>query len=325
MLGHEWAVRLLQGQFANGRVRHAYLVTGPEAVGRRTLALRLAQALNCPEATKPGRPCRQCHTCQRIERMGHPDLSIVQAEEAGGSLKVDQVRALQHGLSLAPYEAPYRVALLLRFGEATASAANALLKTLEEPPARVVLVLTAQDAENLLPTIVSRCEIIPLRPVPLEQVSRGLHERWDVPIDEATLLAHISAGRPGYALRLHQNPEELDRRKAWLDDHQRLLGASRVERFHYAEKLAKDKADLQAVLLLWLSLWRDIMLRAHGSSAPLINVDCEQEVDHLVGAVDQATTRQIVAQLERTRERLSRYTNTRLTVEVLMLNLPRVA
>ncbi|MEA3350184.1 MAG: DNA polymerase III subunit [Chloroflexota bacterium] len=322
ILGHEWAVDLLRGQLSNGRSRHAYLITGPRGVGRRTLALRMAQALNCPQPTELGIPCRQCRTCEHIERMQHPDLSVVQSEEIGKSLKVEQVRELQLGLSLAPYEATYRVALLLRFEEATLSAANALLKTLEEPPPQVVLLVTAQDAESLLPTIVSRCEIIRLRPLPIDQLSQGLETYWGIPAERAKLLAHISGGRPGQALRLHQDDDAMEQRQTWLDDHQRLLSASRVERFHYAEELAKNKSDLQSALRTWLSLWRDVMLRVNGASAPLVNLDREDEIDAMVATLSPAAAREMVSHLERTRARLNRNTNTRLTAEVLMLNLP---
>src|SRR5574342_647685 len=134
LLGHEWAARLLTEHIAGGRLRHAYLFTGPRGVGRRTLALRLAQAVNCLQPPAPGVPCGACSACVRMERMQHPDLAVIQAETEGGVLKVEGVRDLQHSLSLAPYEARYRIALLLRFEEANPSAANALLKTLEEPP-----------------------------------------------------------------------------------------------------------------------------------------------------------------------------------------------
>jgi DNA polymerase-3 subunit delta' len=188
----------------------------------------------------------------------------------------------------------------------------------------VVLLLTARDADSLLPTIVSRCEVIRLRPLAIEQVSQGLQSKWNVPGDEASLLAHIAAGRPGYALQLHRDHDQLEDRQAWLDEHQRLLHATRVKRFLAAEALAKDRAKLQAILLIWLSYWRDIMLRAHGSSAPLVNIDREDEINQLAKTLGPAATEKMVADLERTRERLNRYTNTRLTLEVLMLNLPQV-
>lgn len=322
MLGHQWAVDLLQGHVARSEVRHAYLFTGPQGVGRRTLAVRLAQALNCQQPPASGMPCLQCRTCQQIARMEHPDLAIVAADQVGGTLKVDQVRELQHSLSLAPYAARYRVAILLRFEEAHTSAANALLKTLEEPPQQVVLILTAESAEALLPTIVSRCEVLRLRPLSLQDVSQGLQDRWGIAAEESHLLAHISGGRPGYALRLHQTPELLQQRSAWLDDLARLLTSSRVERFAYVESLYKDRGVLSAVLQVWASLWRDVMIQASGAAAPIANLDRSEEVGFLVERFGLDGARQTLAALDHTRDLLGRNANTRLAGEVLMLDLP---
>jgi DNA polymerase-3 subunit delta' len=321
-LGHEWAVDLLKQHVVQGRLRHAYLFTGPEGVGRRTLALRLAQAINCLEPSAPGEPCLRCRACRQIEAMQHPDLAVVQAETRGGTLKVDQIRELHRGLSLAPYEAHYRVALLLHFEEAHPSAANALLKTLEEPPPQVVLLITAESAERLLPTIVSRCETLRLRPLPLEQVSQGLQDRWGLPADQARLLAHISGGRPGYALRLYREPELLSQRNASLEDLFRLLGSNRAERFTYAETLAKDKDALREVVQVWISLWRDVLLRASGSRTPLANLDRQPEVDQLAGRFDIQVANRILSVLDRTLDLLDENVNTRLVSEVLMLDLP---
>jgi DNA polymerase-3 subunit delta' len=322
ILGHQWAVELLQGHVARSEVRHAYLFTGSQGVGRRTLAVRLAQALNCPQPPAPGVPCLKCRTCQQIARMEHPDLAIVAAEQVGGTLKVDQVRELQHSLSLAPYEARYRVALLLRFEEAHVSAANALLKTLEEPPQQVVLILTAESAETLLPTIVSRCEVLRLRPLSLQEVSQGLQDRWGIALEESRLLAHIAGGRPGYALRLHQNPELLEQRKAWLDDHARMLGSSRVERFAYAEALSKDRNVLSAALQVWTSLWQDVMIQASGATAPIANLDRSEEIGDLAERFGLDGARQRLASLNRTLDLLGHNANARLASEVFMLDLP---
>ena len=217
LIGHEWAVQLLREHVASGQVRPAYLFTGPRGVGRRTLALRLAQAINCEQPSAPGEPCRACRACTHLEAMQHPDLHIVQAEREGGFLKVDQIRELQRGLSLHPYEAKKRIALLLRFEEARRDeAANILLKTLEEPPALVTLLLTAESPERLLPTIVSRCEVLRLRPAPLPAVAGALESQWGLEPERARLLAHISAGRPGYALRLSQDAALLEQRSTQL-------------------------------------------------------------------------------------------------------------
>ena len=324
ILGHEWAVQLLRGHINRQEPRHAYLITGPQGVGRRTLALRFAQALNCTEPPSPGEFCGRCRNCQWIDRMEHPDLSIVQAEQIGATLKVDQVRDLQHTLSLTPYEARYRVALLLRFEEANPSAANALLKTLEEPPPKVILLVTAESGERLLPTIVSRCEVLRLRSLPVKTIAQGLESRWGLPPDEASLLAHLSGGRPGQAIRLHQDASLLNQRLAWLNDQNELLAGNRATRFAYAENLAKDKDALRGALEVWLSFWRDVMLLASGSSASITNFDRGEEIERTAANFGLSEASHIVSVIEHTVELLERNVNPRLAAEVLLLSLPRL-
>jgi len=322
MIGHEWAVDLLAEHVAQGRERHAYLFTGPQGVGRQTLAIRLAQALNCLQPPAPGQPCRKCSACKRIERLQHPDLVVVQAEGEGGTLKVEQVRDLQHSLSLAPYEARYRVALLLRFEEAHPSAANALLKTLEEPPAQVVLMLTARSVESLLPTIVSRCEVLRLRPLSVDNVAQGLHDLFGLPSEEAEKLAHISDGRPGYAVRLHQHPELLEQRQAWLDELVQLLSANRRERFTFARAVVEEKERLRELLQVWLTFWRDVLLCAGGISGPFTNPVYSSQIELLAAdqGLDQA--QMIVSSVEHTLELIDLNINSRLAFEVLLMDFP---
>lgn len=323
LLGHEWAVDMLKQHLARGTARHAYLFAGPPGLGRRTLALRFAQALNCPQPLAPAEPCGTCRDCRQIEAGQHPDLSIVQAESEGGILKVEWVREVRKALALKPYQAKYRAALFLRFQEANDSASNALLKTLEEAPAHAVLILTAGAPEQLLPTIVSRCEVLRLRPLKIEDVQKEL-ERRGIESSEARLIAHVSGGRPGYALRLAEDKAALESRRARLDDLHRLLSASRVEKFGYAEKLARDKESMRQALLVWLSYWRDVLLRASGTSAPIANIDREQEITALSSQLQLPGARKLVQAMELSLERLERNVNPRLLAEVALLDLPHV-
>ena len=125
LVGHDWAVDMLKKHVINGP-RHAYLFTGPPGLGRRTLALSFAQALNCTTPLDAGVPCGKCRDCKQTEAMQHADLTVVQAESEGGIIKVDQIREARRTLTLKPYMSRYRVALFLRFQEANDNAANAL-------------------------------------------------------------------------------------------------------------------------------------------------------------------------------------------------------
>ena len=322
-VGNAWAVEMLKKHVVNGTTRHAYLFAGPPGLGRRTLALRFAQALNCPTPLEAGVPCGQCRDCRQIAAVQHADLTVVQAEAEGGTLKVDQIREARRALNLKPYQARYRVALFLRFQEANDNAANALLKTLEEAPSYAVLILTADNPEQLLPTIVSRCEVIRLRPLKMEEVIQALESRG-IENGQAKLIAHISGGRFGYALRLLENEALLERREERLNDLQSLISATRLEKFAYAEKLARDREAMRQAILFWLSYWRDVMLRAARAETPLVNVDRNLEIEDLAGRLDLSVARGVVSGLEDVLEKMERNVNSRLLAEVLLLDLPHL-
>ncbi len=329
ILGHEWAVDMLRQHAAHDEIRHAYLFCGPPGLGRRTLALRLAQALNCTNPPAPGVPCGLCRDCKQIEAMQHPDMNIIEPTDKdlnpdpNGEIRIQQIRDFQKTFNLKPYQSKYRVTLFLRFQEANDNAANALLKTLEEAPAHAILLLTADSPEQLLPTIISRCEILRLRPLPIEAVVADLIQRG-VNEERARLLAHISGGRPGYARRLVEDISLLEKRDERLNDLQALLPASRVEKFSYADKLSKDKDSMRQAIIIWLSYWRDVMLRVAGAESPLTNVDRNMEIEFLAGRLNLSTARRVVSDLENALEKMDRNVNSKLLAEVLLMDWPHL-
>ena len=325
IIGHKWAVNMLKEHVVHNKLRHAYLLTGAQGVGRRTLAIALAQTINCLEPPSPGEPCFQCRSCRQLQELTHPDLSIVQAEDIGGVLKVDQIRELQHSLALTPYEGRYRIAILLRFEEAHNSASNALLKTLEEPNPQVVILLTASSPEVLLPTIVSRCELLRLRPPPIPLLEADLANQFNVPAKIAKDLAHISNGRPGIAIDMLNSPENLQSRKDDLDDLIRMLSSNRLERFAYAESLAGEKVTVRKLLTNWVSFWRDVLLSATQTDTPLTNIDYTKHIKQVSDELTDTIAYQYIAQTEQTLDLISRNVNLRLALEVLLLDLPHIS
>lgn len=325
LIGHEWAVQLLRGHILNDSLRHAYLITGPEGIGKATLAIRFLQALSCPDRNAAGNPCLDCPTCKRISRLEHPDLFPIRVAEDSNQIKVDQIRELIHSISLSPYESDRRFGLLFDFEHANPSAQNSLLKTLEEPPGSVILILTAITADALLETITSRCEEIKLNTVPLDVTSQGLEKLHSIPADRARFLAQISGGKPEIAVAMHTNPEILNRRTRLLDEHMEILAANSVQRFAYADQLSKDPLKIQQMLSVWISIWQDILHQTGQANTPLQNIDREEDVRMVLQGIDLADAKNTIARFQRAYQLLDQNANKRLTLEDLMLGLPTIS
>jgi len=321
--GHDWAVAHLQESIANGRMRHAYLFAGAESVGKETLARALAQALCCQHPEH--QPCGECSACKRITSGNHPDVLYTQRESDTSALKIEELRLMMQRLALKPFEARYRIAIFRDFDTAQPRAQDALLKTLEEPAPHAILILLAKSLEPILPTITSRAQVLHLRPAPTATIYDTLTRLYNVSSDDATLLAHLSAGRMGWAVGALSDPDLLVKRGSAFDLLDQLLAGSRVEQFKLSDDLAKDKAGLLTLLELWLSFWRDVTLLVEGSGLDPTNVD---RMDALKRLARTVTPEEAAAALTATRDTINTLTsttaNTRLALDVMLLDYPKV-
>lgn len=316
IVGHDWAVRRLKHAIASGQLAQSHLFVGPPAVGKATLAQATARALLGHDDRTRG----------LADQRRHPDLIWIEPQSEGEPIKVEQIRDLLHALTLMPVESRHRVAVVDDAHLITDSGKNAILKTLEEPNPRVVIILVAPSVDTVLPTITSRCQVLSLRPAPIRAVEEALLARGVSP-DRATLIARLSRGRVGWALCAAQDEALLQTREQRLQDLRALLGATRTQRFAFAEGLARaEKSHIAEVLDDWLLVWRDVTRMASGCArdAALINADHREWIARLAGAISVAQGAELMRAIGETQQHLRRNVNPRLALDVLLMKLPRL-
>jgi len=338
--GHDAAVELLKSSLAQDRVSHAYLISGPERIGKATLARELAMALNCttwqgePQTSlfgdvsepsgEPG-PCYDCGACRKAMAAAHPDLLVFEEWTTERGAMTDQVRAIQYGSGLLPFEGRRKVYVLLNAQDMTVAAQNTLLKTLEEPAPTVCLILTAVTPRALLPTVVSRCQHIQLRAPSTETIAQALIDLKEIEPARAHELAALAQGRIGWALEAADDESLLDSRRDGLEALAQALRGGTVQRFRLAEMLAAAGAEeIDDVLELWLSWLRDVLLIVEGCGDRIANRDQGEALEAAAAKLDAHQVRGAIRAVQTARWQVAGAINTRMALEVLLLRLPRL-
>lgn len=327
--GHDWAVHYLRQSMFNDRIRQAYLITGTQSIGKLRFAQAFAQTLNCSHEDITQRPCGECRSCKLLESGNHPDMVYSEIDENSrvlkGALKIDQLRSIMQRIALKPYHGRYRIAIIQDIQRALDTSQDAILKTLEEPPRHAIIILTAPSLDGIMQTIISRCQLIHLRPVPADSLQSILMNHYNADEETAQLLARFSGGRIEWAIDALNNPDiftERDENLKLLED---LLGMSRAERFSAAQKLSNDsKENLTKLLELWLSYWRDVLLMSERTTVKLCNTDHEAQIQRLLYDI---TTEQALSAVKSTQNLLNilhTNANLRLAFEVLLLDYPQI-
>jgi DNA polymerase III subunit delta' len=323
VIGQDKILSLLDYSLKSDAVAHAYLLVGPRHVGKGTLAINLAQALNCDG---PELPCGQCRSCQRILEGKHADVTPI-GLDSKTEIGIDDIRGLQRLANLPPYEGKCKVFIIDDAEYLSTEAANSLLKILEEPPPRVVWLLLAAEEEHLLPTIISRCQRLELKPVPSEQVQEVLINSYKVDADKAKLLAQLCHGRLGWAVSTLANGDILEQRSRRIDKLVSVWTANLEQRFAYAQELAsqfsQNRKDGAEIIEMWLDWWRDLMLIKGGCREAIINVDYETTLEEQARGLSLSEIEGFLTNLGLLQENISKNVNPRLAWEWLMLNLPR--
>jgi DNA polymerase III subunit delta' len=325
-VGNRQARALLERAALSDAVHHAYLLAGPEGVGKTTLAWAFAQLLEC-ERRPPdhAEPCGECRSCRALAQRRHPDVQLIEPQEGKRWLDVDSVREVSRAANLAPAEGRWRVFILPVAERMTPQAANALLKTLEEPPDRVVLLLTTTEPEALLPTILSRCQLVQLQPLAPDEIAEALRVRWAVSDADARELAALANGRLGWAVNAAEYHDVRQLRVERLAQLAALTTAPRDIRLRQAGALGGDVESARQTLELWITWWRDVVLAACGATNLASTGELRRQAEHQGSALGEERARAFLQALVAAQANLEANANPRLTLEVLMLDLPTLS
>jgi DNA polymerase III subunit delta' len=317
IIGQESAVHILQDQLKSGRINHAYLFLGREGVGKETLAYQFARAINCQE--KEFDSCEECLACRKINHGNHPDVSFLTIEE-GQTIKIEQIRGLQHELAFKPYESTRKIYIIDRAERMTPEAANSLLKTLEEPPEYVIIILLAEEISKLLPTIISRCQQIHLSTLSRQAIQKKLTE-IGMEREKADLIARLADGSLGRAIRLAHDDEFLQVRASILKLLSELSRINTVELFKQSDLLIELINNNFPVFNLILSWYRDIIIYNQGSKEQLINYDYLTGIDlqQEIYSIEELTA--IITLINQTKNDIDLNVRKDLALQVMLLRI----
>ncbi len=360
VIGQERVKRMLTGAIVSERVSHAYLFFGPDGCGKKAMAISLAAALVCPESA-PGNSCPGCETCGRAFRLEHPDIHYLlpapkdfREDEYGERLRqlgqnpyaivdfdrrpasgksasaarviysVDRIHQdIHRSLSFAAAQGGYKVVILNDADRLNSQAANALLKILEEPRPKTILILLSSSPDLLLPTIRSRCQAVRFDRLTDAEITSTLVQKNSVSPGAAATFARMADGSYSRALELVSNPDLVELRDSVIRFMRTAYQCRSTEVVQFAEDLQRSSREhtqfFYQLLLLWL---RDIlMLKLMGPGAAIVNVDQSEAIAKFAGNLPRARVDQMIELVEETGRLVDRNVNPRLSTIVLATKL----
>jgi len=285
LIGYQRIWNTLTGSTGKNKLAHAYLFCGSSGAGKMSLAKEFVKWLFCEKIKSQkslnNQPCGVCRSCQEIEKNNHPDLLVISAnqEEKSSEIGISRIRDLQRRLLFYPYKSSFKVVIIEEAHNLTREAANAFLKTLEEPSSKSLIILTSSAWDSILPTILSRCQLIKFLPVPAGELIKGL-QLLGAKSSVLDKVIKLSAGRPGYAINLLHDQALLSDHEAHIKKLEEALKSDLVFRFQVAQELSQDVSSAKEILSQWLLYLRDRLLEISGQNSLLISEKKLSEINY---------------------------------------------
>ncbi len=320
ILGHEQIIEHLQNAIKLQKVSHAYILDGEEGAGKKLLARAFAQTLQCERGGVE--PCGECHSCKQAQSGNQPDIIEV-THEKPASIGVEDIRGQLCGdIQIKPYSSPYKIYIVDEAEKMTVQAQNALLKTIEEPPAYGVIMLLTTNADAFLPTILSRCVTLKLRPVKNEIIRPYLMEKYHIPDYQAEVCTAFARGNVGKAERLAQSEQFAELKSHLLHLLRHLRDMEVYELTEAVRSVSEYKTEINDYLDLMALWFRDVLL--FKATRQIDGLVFAEEINAISAQAQKSSyegLERILKALEKAKVRLNANVNFELTMELLMLTI----
>lgn len=317
IIGHERIIESLKKSIEKGSISHSYLFEGDEGLGKKKTAEVFAKTLLCKEQKEE--PCNTCSSCIKFDRGNHPDVEVIEPDK--GLIKKGDIEALIKSVVTAPFESARKVFIINDCHKMNREAMNSLLKTLEEPPEYIVIILITSVANNLLPTILSRCQNIKFYPIETAKVVDYLIKNYGKTKDEARFIAEFTKGSIGKSIELSVSDEFFQKRDEIIKIIDNLLMGDKVRAFNSIDFFNDNKVNIDEVLDMILFWFRDLIVyKVIGDNNLIINKDKISIISN-ESFIDFQRINDIIERVQQTKEDISRNVNFQLSIETMLLNI----